>query len=338
MNFNIRVEEYHPVGTVTFKEVHADINDFIAFSPDYDTPFETNFQAKLDAVKGIVTAKFYVSELSGLTNTLKVDTDQVYRKLNFLDRYIKLAKSSLTKAPNLFGIKAVRTQARRGNVEGMEIAFANLFGNVDIPINLAAIKAKGLTDAAYAELKALAAKIIDDNVKQEFYKTEKATAIEANWVLFDDLLETIKDVQETGKTLYKGVNKAKTDAYTMTVVLERMRHERNAVTTEAEKIKGTCAVYVNCDDESGNPLEDMTVTVVQYGLKLQTDEDGTGYFEAVKNDPDDIVDILIEGDGFISQTVKGVKLEAGGQVDVDVVMVAAADSGDSGTTTTTDNS
>jgi len=337
MNSNIKVEEYYPAGAVTLKEVQDDINDFIAFSSVYDTPYVTKFQAKLDAVKQIVTTKFYVSELSGLTATLGTDTNMVYKKLNFLERYIKLAKNGLTKAPNLFGIKTVRFEARRDNMEGLGIAFANLFGNVDIPANLAAIKAKGLTDAAYAELKTLAAKIIQDNIAQEYYKTEKATAVEANWGLFDDLLTTIKDAQETGKTLYKGVSKAKTDAYTMTVVLERMRHEHNAVAAEAEKIKGTCAIYVNCDDEDGNPLADLDVTVVQYGVKVQTDDDGTGYFEAVKNDPDDTVDILVEGDGFVSQTVKGVKLEAGGQVDVDVVMVKATESGDSGTTTT-DNS
>jgi len=338
MNSNIRVEEYHLVGAVTLKEFHADLNDFVDFSADYDDPFETNFTTAVANATGIATSKFYISELSALTDKLEKEVGLIYRKLNFLERYIKLAKNNLSKKPNLFGIKAVRNQARKGNIEGLVIAFANLFANVEVAADFAAIKAKGLTDASYTELKDLANKISQDNITQEFYKTEKATAIEANWVVFDGLLNIIKDVQETGKTLYKGVSKAKTDAYTMSVLLDRVRQEQNAVMAEAVKEKGTCAVYVNCDDEDGNPLEDLTVTVVQYGLKVQTDEDGTGYFEEVSNDPDDTVDILVEGDGFVSQTKKGIKLEAGGQVDVDVVMVAAASSGDSGTTTTTGDS
>ena len=220
-----RVEELHVVGEVTLKEFHEDKAEFVAFSDVYDGTFENDFKTKIDDASNVVTTKFYMNELSGLTDKILADTDLIFPRLNFLERYIDLAKDDLSKEPKLFGVSAVRKAARSGNAEGLSTAFKTLFQNVEVTADFVAIKAKGLKDTDYDELKDLANQLVTENDSQEYFKTVKATAIEENWGLFDDLLNTIKDVQKTGKALFKFTNKAKTDAYTMQVVLKRLRND-----------------------------------------------------------------------------------------------------------------
>jgi hypothetical protein len=226
MSYKPRVEEYHVIGSVTLQEFKLDKNDFINFSSNvFDGSFESDFEAKITAATGIATTKFYIAELAGLTHQIKVDTKLVFPMLNALEGYINLAKKDLSKTPKMFGITAVRVAARAENADALRLACDTLFANVEKPGDFDKIKDKGLKDADYANLKALAKKLMEENDKQEFYKTEKATAIQANWVLFNDLMETIKTVQATGKILYKFTNKAKLDAYTMTVIIGRLRQD-----------------------------------------------------------------------------------------------------------------
>jgi hypothetical protein len=225
MNSHPRVEEYHVIGAVTLAAFKDDKADFIDFSPEFEDPFETDFEDQITAATGIATTQFYTAELAGLTERIKIDKNLIYPMLTFLEGYINLAKKNLSKPPKLFGIKAVRDKARSENSEGLRIAFDTLKSNVEVPSDFALLQAKGLTDPKWTALKDLAVKLMKENDDQEYYKTKKAKAITDNWGLFDDLLDTIKKVQDTGKRLYKYTNKAKTDGYTMTVLLGRIRHD-----------------------------------------------------------------------------------------------------------------
>jgi hypothetical protein len=225
MSYTPRIEEYHVLGMDTYQEFKLDKLDIVAYSSEFDGNFESEFLAKITAATGIATTKFYIAELSALSKKIKEDTKLVFPKLNFLEGYIKLAKNDISKEPKMFGIKAVRDAARAENAEKLRLAFDTVFANVEKPGDFDKIKAKGLKDADYANLKALAMTLVDDNDAQEFYKTEKATAIQENGGLFKDLLDTIKKVQEVGKILYKFTNKAKLDAYTMAVLIRRIRQD-----------------------------------------------------------------------------------------------------------------
>jgi hypothetical protein len=315
MNSNIKIEEYHVVGQTTVEEFIVCKDDFKNFSPDYDDPFETNFKAKITAVTGIVTAFFYISELKGLTNKLISAVKGVYKKLNLTERYLKRTKSELTKPWNFYGVREARKAARSGNVEGLDIALNNLFANLALDHDK--LMAHGMTDEFVQEFKDLAQTIVTNNDKQEVYKTTKAQAIEDNHVLFDDLLATIRDVQETGKALYKDVSQAKTDAFTMAVVLRRIRHE----VAPTEEI-GLTDIYVNCQDKDGNLLEALTVTVVETGQTAETDSDGQAFLEGVSNETVKEVSFKIEGETWITKTTEKYKLVPGEDLTIDVEMDA----------------
>ena len=262
MNNHPRIEEYHVIGSVTLEEFKVDKQDFINFSSFYGGSFETDFEAKITAATGIATTKFYIAELSALTKVIADDSALMYPKLNALERYINMAKANLSKIPKMFGIKAVRDAGRADSSEALRLAFDTLIANVEKPGDFVKIKEKGLTEEAWTELKELATKLMEDNDKQEFYKTEKATAVQANRGLFDDLMTTIKDVQATGKTLYKFTNKAKLDAYTMAVIIRRIRQDEPHT-----------LIYGTVKDKNNNPA---------YKVKIVAKKsDGTGRTKTV---------------------------------------------------------
>ena len=271
MNNHPRIEEYHVIGIVTLEEFKVDKTDFVNFSSVYGGSFETDFEAKITAATGIATSKFYIAELSALTKVIADDSAQMYPKLNALERYINMAKANLSKIPRMFGIKAVRDAGRADNSEALRIAFDTLIANVEKPEDFDKIKEKGLSDEAWAELKELAKKLMEDNDKQEFYKTEKATAIQANWGLFDDLMTTIKDVQATGKTLYKFTNKAKLDAYTMTVILRRIRQD--------EPHTLICGTVKNASNELTSKVKVMAKKSDGTGRTKTVSTNTKGYYE-----------------------------------------------------------
>ena len=271
MGFKPREEEYGVIGSVTLQAFHSDKSDFIAFSDVYDGSFEADFRSQITAVNNVVTTKFYMNELSGLTDKILKDTNLIFPKLNLLERYIYLAKDNLSKAPKLFGIGEVRKAGRKRNMEGLVNAFGTLFLNVEKPADFAAIKAKGLKDADYAVLKDLASQLVTENETQEFYKTVKSTAIEENWGLFDGLMNTIKDVQMTGKALFKFTNKAKLDTYTMQVILRRLRHD--ALHTFI------CGTVVLGELDSANKLKVIARPILKGKRGKTVFTDVNGYFE-----------------------------------------------------------
>jgi len=225
MNFNPRIEEYHLIGAVTYSAYEDNKTDLINYSPDFDGTFDADFKAKIFAATNMATTQFYIAELSALTKKIGDITILIFPMLNGLEGYIGFAKKELTKDPKKYGIKAVRDYARADSSEGLSKAFKTLFDNVEVPDDYAAIKARGLKDADYALLKDTAAKLMAANDEQEYYKSKKAIAVNANRELFNDLLETVKKVQMAGKILYKFTDKAKTDSFTMSVIIGRIRHD-----------------------------------------------------------------------------------------------------------------
>jgi len=261
MNFNPRIEEYHLIGAVTYSAYEDNETDLVGYSPDFGGTFGSDFKAKIIAVTNVATTQFYIAELGALTKKIGDITILIYPMLNGLEGYIDFAKKDLTKLPSKYGIKAVRDCARADNAEALSKAFSTLFSNVEVAADFAAIQARGLKDADYALLKDTAAKLMTAIDEQEFYKSKKAIAVNANRDLFNDMMETVKKVQKAGKILYKFKDKAKTDSFTMSVIISRIRHDELHTL-----ITGTVM------DENGAPMSKVKIVAkpTKEGKRTQT--------------------------------------------------------------------
>jgi hypothetical protein len=318
MSLKIRYDEISPVGDITKNAFHERKPKFIDFSSDYDGTYETNFETKLTAVKGIIDTHFHIGKIASLTKSIEADIPKISPYLDGLGKYAKMAAAQLSVPLKQFGVKEVRNKVNRKEVEGLDGTLHSLILNIDD--NFAALEARGYKQEKLDELKALKLKIYTENTEQEGLKYDKQQAVEANKGLFKEVLLIIADIQETGKILFKRESPATALEFTMQDILRKIRHETNPVKKEAEVNAASCELEVECTDADGNGLEELTVTIVEYNLVYVTEEDGVAPFEAVPTTPMKFVTIRIEGATWKTQTLVNQELIAGEHKDIDVTM------------------
>jgi hypothetical protein len=319
MSLKIRLEEIPTVGEIVRNAYHEDQALFVQFSPSrYDGTFETNFETKLTAVKAIVDTHFHIGKIALLTKNIEEDIPKVLPYMDDLSLYVKFASADLTVPVKQFGIKEVRKAVNRGDAEELDGALHSIILNIEP--NFAKLEDQGYKQEKLDELKALKLKIFTENTQQEEFMYDKQQAVVNNKALFDAALATIADIQATGKILFKRVNSAKVLEYTMQDILRKIRQETDPVKKEEEANAAACELDVICTDANGNPLEELTVTIVEYNLVVVTEEDGIAPFEAVPTTPAKFVTIRIEGETWKTQTLVNQELIPGEHKDIDVVM------------------
>ena len=311
MSETIRLEEYHTVGTFVMGRFHVDKSLFVGFSPVYDGTFETDANAKIEAVLEIVNTKFHINKIKVVSKSIELLLGQALPKLSLLEKYVIMAHSSIELTPREFGFIDLRDSIHREDVEAVETDFAFLIQNATTYFD--ALEVKGFTDTAFNELKDLSTKITTKNDLQEALKSDKRHAVAANHVLFDEVLGIIKDLQDTGKRLFKFTDKEKTKDYTMSYILNQIRQEN-------EPLPHACQLEIVVKDGSGNLLKDVTGLVVEYALNGVSDVDGILLFDAVPTVPNVKVTVKLKGTGWKEKTLENVELDPDGQVSMEVVM------------------
>jgi hypothetical protein len=299
-------------------------NDKVAFkdySQDYDDTFISNYEAKVAQAKALETVEHLLAQGKSITEALYADVDSLKPILLKLEGYVKRA-AGLTISPADFGISEVREKIHKKDVEGLDICLSTLISNIDADDNKAALIAKGYKEEDYTGLKNLRIKIDTENVSQAMQDENQAEVVAANKIVYNELNAITKDILDAGKRIFKYSNKTKADEYVYRKIMSKIRHETNSTADEIKGVEESCIVYVNCEDKEGNPVEFLNITIEEYGLVVETDEEGVGYFEKVPTKPLDKVTIIVEGETWLKQILTGQKLEAGGELDIDVVVKA----------------
>jgi hypothetical protein len=314
-----RKEEIVVIGEITLEQLKRDKADFSAYSPIYDSDYITTFATSVDKAKALVTTEILIAQGKIITETLYKDVDGLKKIINKLEGYVKRAKNLTINIKN-FGIHEVREKVNSRDVEGLLMCLSTLTGN--ITNNKTELEAVGYTPAAFTELKTLQTKISKGNVGQTMQDESQSETVEANNKAFDELDTTIKDVLDAGKRIYMFGDKKKVEEYTYQKLLKRVRHEKNAAKNELNAIGESSVVYVNCTDGEDNSVEGLKVSIDEYKLEVETDEDGTAYFESVPTKPKNSITVIIEGEGWVKQTLVNQKLLGGEDFNLDVVMKA----------------
>jgi len=318
MGLTMKIEEIPTVGMITKDAFHNDKTDFTNFSPDYADPFEEDFVAKLTAVDNVVTTRFHIGQIKQMTDTLKAEIKLFYPMLDYLGKYAKKAKANLLCPLGSFGIKEMRKGIHDVDIEALLGAAETLKLNVEA--NMTALAAKGYKDEDYTNFKDLRDKVFGDNKQQEEWKYDKEQAVEENMILFLEVESIIKDIQETGRILYKRTSPAKAKEYTMTNVLSKIRHTGGEPEVEAGEL---CTVTVDCFSATDQkPIKDLSVTILEYSMTLKTDIAGRALFDYVPLMPWNTVTVKITGTGWKEKTETEQTLIGGEVVDIDVNMVA----------------
>jgi hypothetical protein len=314
-----RKDEKIVIAEIAFEQLKRDNAAFTAYSPIYDSDFNTKFENEIKKAKAVVNTENLIAEGKVLTETLYSDVDKLKVHINKFEGYVKRA-DNLTINVKDFGIHEVREKINNKDAEGLVMKLSTLI--VNITKNTVALEKVGYTTASFTELKSLQTKINNDNVGQTMQDENQSETVVENNKIIERLDLITKDVLDAGKRIYRFSNDVKYGEYIYQKLLRKVRHERNVIKTELNKINENCIVYINCVDGDDVGIEGLSVKIEEYALSLETDEDGIAYFESVPTKPKISVTITIEGEGWTKQTLANQKLTAGGDLNLDVVMKA----------------
>lgn len=178
---------------------------------------------KIGLVSEIVNTRFHINKIKVVTKAIDLLLVGTYPKLSLLEKYVMMGRSEIGLSSKDFGFSALRKSLNDGDVEAVETDFAFVVHNATTYFGV--LETKGFTAAALTELKDLAGLITSENDLQEALKSDKRQAVLANGALFEEVGRLIKDLQDTGKRLFKYTNKELTKDFTMRYILSQIRHE-----------------------------------------------------------------------------------------------------------------
>ena len=272
-------EEITVVASMVRDSFARDKGDFGGFSPKYTPDFLTAFSGKIVEAETRTGTLVYVAQLKALTNQLYIDVDGLRPLLTRLEGYLFLAKDSLSVSMKDFGITAVRKALSSRDVEGLLDKLTVTLQLVDNDI--AGLEAVGFTAAARTALEDLKTSIRDANLEQNLKMDEKEAGVQNNRALLNELYETVTEIMDIGKRLFKYDNAEKTGDYTATTIKSRIRHDGGGTPEEPVAPELGILSGVIMDKSNDKPLLGASVEILENELLQITDEDGTYYFDSV---------------------------------------------------------
>jgi len=202
------------IGRILHDMFTRDKADFVAFSTRYVDPFADDFLKLVDEGAELPSVRAVLAEQKIVTKRLHLGMSAFRADLSRSAALIGLTKGPLTIAKEDFGIKSVRDTIPGYKVAEFLSAINNLLKN--LKANLAPLKAAGMPDNYVNELETRAKMVSDDDVLQRKIISRRAQLVQDNAIHLGLIHDTMKQVLESGKALYKTTNKAKAKDYTLT--------------------------------------------------------------------------------------------------------------------------
>ncbi len=248
--FKFKQEELPVVGELLLQLFNRDRTKFEEFSAEYNDEFKTSVVAQIETVLKLVHSASLTGKISKITEELYQVLDDIKPNLDLIAAYAQRANKSLNIPYSKFGVKEVKKELRRRNVEGFTMKAEILQKN--ITDNLEALKAKGYKEELGTELGVMSKKAYDLNLVQEGKLSERKQLVVDNNAEFTTLWKMLSDIAKTGKLVLKA-NPSMADEYKFTHILKKVR---KPVVVQNKKAK---APVVDAKKEVENQLQEEQV-------------------------------------------------------------------------------
>jgi hypothetical protein len=223
-SFPCKLEEVPVIGEFIVSSAERDIDDFSGYSAMFNLGYLGTVRSKIDVCKELVKA-------SAVSKELKFVTDLIYDKcgnfripVNVLEGYLKLGADKLDISVKDVGLKNVRMDISKRNIEGL---LSNMQTSlVAVKRNFVVLEAYGMKQTLLDAIEAQLKEIGELNVKQNTLMSKRNSLTVENIDKFNDLWSNLKLIINTAKAIYRGVNEAKLKDYTITHLKKRVNAER----------------------------------------------------------------------------------------------------------------
>lgn len=244
--FQCRVEELPTLAGFVIGSFERDFVDFSIHSPFVYYPnYITIFRKKQAEVIELINPRVITDDKKLITARLHELLNNLRQPLNKLEDYIFLAQkhfasssetrvednprndsdnTELTTLPADFGVSRVRKEIANGDVEGLYGAMEIL--KTHIVNNYGKLNTVGYTDVQRDSFFAFWNEINKYNEKQNKKDDERDILSEKNITVCNALWDIISEVCNTGKALYSIMQPARSDEYTISSLIKRVRHEQ----------------------------------------------------------------------------------------------------------------
>ena len=224
----VKNEEVLHIAGFVLDSYKRDINDFKAFSSQFNEAFTANFEAKVSGLKDMI-------EPTALSNALTAATKALYAKfhnaadvLNRLEGYITFGEKNLVGKPGDFNLHTVRKHMHGRHVEGFTLSLSVTLDA--IAKNQAPLEGAGMPKTFAKDLTDIRDQITAANLEQKHKLDERKELVVKNQAQINDLMTLVSFVNKFGKLIYKRSNPDKLKDYTMTDLLHRNKQEdRNII-------------------------------------------------------------------------------------------------------------
>jgi hypothetical protein len=222
--FSFKMEELPAIGDFILSRVKKDLNDFSGFSSVFTLDYLAPIEAKNAAFKKLTGSSLVSKELKATTQQLKDVCVGLRVKLNILEGYLTLGASGLDISVADMGLKSIRQNISRRNIEGF---IANMQKTLTaVKRNLPALEATGLNAELLNELEAEVEKIESLNIRQNDLISDRNRLTEKNVNQANDLWKSLLPILKTAKAIYRSVDTAKLKDYTTAQLVKRVNAER----------------------------------------------------------------------------------------------------------------
>jgi hypothetical protein len=235
--YNCKDEELPVICTYASTSLKRDLVYFTAYSPKINAAYVDRFDRKIADVDALVNPLTEIAERKVVTARLYATMDGLIDPLNRLEGYLKLAKETVPISITDFGIKTLRTKINSKDAEGalqyLRLVEANI-GKYRIQL-----MEQGLNDALIGQFTAASASIAADNELQYVLLSQRKELVQNNLAQFNDLYSQLSEFCDIGKILYKQTDREKTQEYTISYLIKKVRNVSKQKPAPLDKEAGT---------------------------------------------------------------------------------------------------
>ena len=234
-DYNCKDEELPVICKYAVFSFKRDLADFTAYSPKFTPEYVTALEARIASVSDIIMPRSETLDRKNITKRLYATMSGLVDPINRVSGYLSMLEDGLTISPADFGLTQLRkdlnTRDAEGAISSLRTVRTNLTKYADV------LTEQGLTPELSNRFADAAVAIDADNQAQYEILTNRATIVQNNLGLFNELYAQLTEILNVGKILYKATDAVKTKEYTFTNLLKQVRivaKQEAAVTPEVK--------------------------------------------------------------------------------------------------------
>ena len=238
--YSCKNEELLPIAKFTLFSLKRDVNEFTAFSNQFNEQYVTELEALITQVESVIEPEADTLALKLINQNIEQRYVDTHKLILIIEGYLKLSKKETGLTSASIGISTLRKSLYKHDIEAVLNGIKVLTGNIQN--YSAALEAKGMPATTVKSLQDLQTVLAENKQKQFEIKTNRAELVQNNIQLLNTLYFRLVEVYTIGKVLFKNANPAKYDDYTFSKLLKKVRRSTNVPSPTSEVLSPTTEV------------------------------------------------------------------------------------------------